>query len=113
MLPAAWLNPGLADENGTRLTTPDVWLDDVGMAVMIHSREFHAGALQWDATVVYDSELSSHRIVVVGVTPEQRQESLFRAAADREPLRHSATVRVPPIGRGYSETCVAAGHLNE
>jgi hypothetical protein len=38
---------------------------------MIHSREFHAGALQWNATVVDDSELSSHRIVVVGVTPEQ------------------------------------------
>ena len=71
VLPTVWLNPGLADENGTRLTTPDVWLDDVGMAVMIHSREFHAGALQWNATVVDDSELSSHRIVVVGVTPEQ------------------------------------------
>src|SRR6478672_1659837 len=37
VLPTVWLNPGLTDENGTRLTTPDVWLDDVGMAVMIHS----------------------------------------------------------------------------
>ena len=41
------------------------------MAVMVHSRAFHAGALQWDATVVDDSELSSYRVVVVGVTPEQ------------------------------------------
>ena len=48
-----------------------MWFDDVGMAVMIHSRQFHAGTLQWDATVTDDSELSSYRIVVVGVTPEQ------------------------------------------
>ena len=48
-----------------------MWFDDVGMAVMIHSRQFHAGTLQWDATVNDDSELSSYRIVVVGVTPEQ------------------------------------------
>ncbi len=71
VLPTAWLNPGLEDVDGARLTTPDVWFDDVGMAVMVHSREFHAGALQWDATVTDDSELSSYRIVVVGVTPEQ------------------------------------------
>jgi hypothetical protein len=71
VLPAAWLNPRLEDANGIRLTTPDVWFDDVGMAVMIHSREFHAGTLLWDATVTDDSELSSYRIVVVGVTPEQ------------------------------------------
>lgn len=71
VLPTAWLNPGLQDDTGIRLTTPDVWFDDVGMAVMIHSRQFHAGTLQWDATVNDDSELSSYRIVVVGVTPEQ------------------------------------------
>jgi hypothetical protein len=71
VLPAPMLNPELKDLAERRLTTPDVWFDDVGMAVMVHSRAFHAGALQWDATVVDDSELSSYRIVVVGVTPEQ------------------------------------------
>jgi hypothetical protein len=71
VLPRAMLNPELKDMQERRLTTPDVWFDDVGMAVMVHSREFHAGALQWDATVTDDSDLSSYRIVVVGVTPEQ------------------------------------------
>ena len=65
------LNPELKDLTERRLTTPDVWFDDVGMAVMVRSRAFHSGALQWDATVTDDSELSSYRIVVVGVTPEQ------------------------------------------
>jgi hypothetical protein len=71
VLPSAMLNPELKDMQEKRLTTPDVWFDDVGMAVMVHSREFHAGALQWDATVTDDSDLSGYRIVVVGVTPEQ------------------------------------------
>lgn len=71
VLTTAWLNPELTDERGRRLTTPDVWFDDVGMAVMVHSREFHAGVLQWDATVTADADLSGSRIVVVGVTPEQ------------------------------------------
>lgn len=70
-LPEPWCNPSLTDASGRRLTTPDLWFDDVGMAVMVHSRAFHAGSLQWDETVVGDSDLSTHRIVVVGVTPEQ------------------------------------------
>jgi hypothetical protein len=91
VLPTPWLNPGLEDETGIRLTTPDVWFDDVGMAVMIHSRQFHAGILQWDATVTDDSELSSYRIVVVGVTPEQLVKdppSVLRRIED-----HYATAR--------------------
>lgn len=70
VLPAALLNPELKDLDGRRLTTPDLWIDDVGMAVMVHSREFHGGSLQWDATVNDDSDLSGYRIVVVGVTQE-------------------------------------------
>ena len=70
VLPRVMLHPGLKDMHDKRLT-PDLWFDDVGMAVMVHSRQFHSGALQWDATVTDDSDLSSCRIVVVGVTPEQ------------------------------------------
>jgi hypothetical protein len=71
VLPRPMLNPALEDLDGRRLTTPDVWFDDVGMAVMVHSRQFHGDALQWDATVSDDSDLSSYRIVLSGVTPEQ------------------------------------------
>ena len=78
VLPAAWLNPGLHDGDGRRLTTPDVWFDDVAMAVMVHSRRFHAGVLDWEATVHQDSDLSGSGVVVVGVTP---------GAIAREPSR--------------------------
>ncbi|HEU4997300.1 MAG TPA: hypothetical protein VFT68_00025 [Lapillicoccus sp.] len=70
VLPDVWANPTLHDAEGRRLTTPDLWFDDVGMAVMVHSRQFHAGTLDWSSTVSADSDLSACRIAVVGVTPE-------------------------------------------
>ena len=37
--------------------TPNVWFDDVGMAVMVHSRQFEGDARQWDATVTEDADV--------------------------------------------------------
>ena len=45
--PAALAQPRAEETDGRRLTTPDVWFDDVAMAVMVHSREFHAGVIDW------------------------------------------------------------------
>jgi hypothetical protein len=83
ILPPAWLNPELRDTDGRRLTTPDLWFDDVAMAVMVHSRQFHAGELDWEAPVDQDSDLSAARVVVMGVTP---------AAIARDPARVRARV---------------------
>ena len=69
VLPPAWLNPELRSPEGRRLTTPDLWFDDVAMAIMVHSREFHAEVLDWEATVDRDADLASCRVVVIGVTP--------------------------------------------
>jgi hypothetical protein len=81
-------------------------MDDVGLAVMVHSRQFHAGALDWDATVTDDSELSGYRIVVVGVTPEQlvrdpgrvlrRIEGSYERA--RESRFRPAVIATPRVG---------------
>ncbi|WP_020143123.1 hypothetical protein [Terracoccus sp. 273MFTsu3.1] len=68
-LPEPMTNPLLTGPDGTALTSPDVWFDDVGMAVLVQSHEFHASGLDWDATVVAGSDLSAARVVVVGVTP--------------------------------------------
>lgn len=66
---ALMANPTIEDHLGRRLTTPDLWLDDVAMAVMVHSRQFHEGVLEWDATVEADSELRDEGVEVVAVTP--------------------------------------------
>ena len=70
VLPRPWANPVLVDLNGRRLTTPDIWFDDVALAVMVHSRTFHAGVLDWEATVVADEDLQGAGAVVTTVTPQ-------------------------------------------
>jgi hypothetical protein len=68
-LPPVMANPTLRTSDGRLLTSPDLWLDDVGMAVMVQSREFHSNGFDWDATVEQGSDLAVARVVVVGVTP--------------------------------------------
>jgi hypothetical protein len=69
VLPRLWANPRLTDRADQRLMTPDVWIDDVGLAVMVHSRRFHEAHLDREATVESDSDLQALGIVVVPVTP--------------------------------------------
>ncbi|MFL6204437.1 MAG: hypothetical protein ACJ739_03730, partial [Acidimicrobiales bacterium] len=93
VLSPAWANPWLARPDGSPLTTPDVWFDDVAMAVMVHSRRYHAEGERWDDTVEADSDLVAAGVVVVGVTPHRiradpprvlhRLERAYLAAAAR------------------------------
>lgn len=69
VLPPVWANPVLHDSGGVALVSPDAWFDSVGLAVMVHSRQFHEGGQQWEQTVARDGELTAHGVVVVGVTP--------------------------------------------
>jgi hypothetical protein len=70
VLPEVWANPVLTSFDGTRLPTPDGWIDDVGLAVQVHSRTYHQRDDDWTATVSADSALGECGIVVLGVTPE-------------------------------------------
>lgn len=82
-LPPPMANPLLTGPTGEALTSPDLWFDDVGMAVLVQSRAFHADGLDWDATVAAGSDLSAVRVVVVGVTP---------AALARDPVGQLARI---------------------
>jgi hypothetical protein len=103
ILPLAWGNPALTAESGERLPTPDAWLDDVGLAVQVHSRAFHARDSDWEATVSGDSLLSEHGVVVIGVTPtslttnrdsvKHRVERAYLAVRDRPRPRVYAVPR--------------------
>ncbi len=92
---ALMANPTIKDHLGRRLTTPDLWLDDVALAVMVHSRQFHSGVLEWDATVDADSDLRDEGVEVVAVTPfaiEHRPEAVL-ARAEAGYLRAKARAR--------------------
>jgi hypothetical protein len=69
VLPTAWFNPDLFAADGTRLPRPDAWLDDVAVALQVHSYLHHARPDQWDGTVMTAGILVEHGVVVVGLTP--------------------------------------------
>ncbi len=97
MLPQVWPNPELRVGH-TRLTTPDLWFDDVALAVMVHSRRFHSAGEAWDATVEADADLTAVGIVVVGVTPNRIHRNLAGVVARIERTYLSARRRPrPPV----------------
>jgi hypothetical protein len=108
VLPHVWPNPELRLPDGTRLISPDLWVDDVGLAVMVHSRAFHARDRQWEATVEQDGMLAEHGIIVLaftGASAEQRPEAAVRRIeraylTARESGRVRPDVLMTPRGPG-------------
>lgn len=66
-----WCNPHLTDARGRSLVSPDLWVDDVGLAIMVHSHRFHSQGEDWDRTVEADDRLRAVGVEVVGVTPRR------------------------------------------
>jgi hypothetical protein len=69
VLPRPWANPDLRTADGIRLPRPDGWFDDVALAVQVPSRRYHAGELDWEATVMSDGVFAEYGVVTVAVTP--------------------------------------------
>ncbi|EWT01531.1 hypothetical protein N865_10285 [Intrasporangium oryzae NRRL B-24470] len=101
VLPPPWANPQLSDEKDRPLTTPDLWCDDVALAVMVHSLRFHSGALDWDATVDADEDLRAAGVEVVGVTPSaiEKAPDTVLARIEAGYLRAAGRPRPPVTAR--------------
>ena len=93
VLPEPMLNPVLHGPDGVVLTSPDLWWDDVAMAAMVHSKQWHSTGEDWDVTVERDADLVCRSVIVAGVTPRRigedpravlaRLEASYRAAQGR------------------------------
>ncbi|HEX3003270.1 MAG TPA: hypothetical protein VHO27_03595 [Angustibacter sp.] len=68
VLPPVVANPVLTVA-GRRLLSPDGWIDDVALALMVHSRRHHERGADWEATVEDDGELTAHGVTVLAFTP--------------------------------------------
>lgn len=90
LLPELWLNPTLMTNDGRRLVTPDGWYDDVGMAIMVHSRRHHAYGDRLERTFADDSSLVSVGVPVLQLTPRDIRDSPdnVRALVERAYLTH-------------------------
>jgi hypothetical protein len=107
ILPHVVANPLLVTASGERLPTPDAWIDEVGLAIQVHSRRYHAGPQEWDTTVMVDGRLTEQGIVVLAVTPARlstdpdgvlrRVERTYLALRGRP--RPAVFVRAPQPGR--------------
>ncbi|HET8617231.1 MAG TPA: type IV toxin-antitoxin system AbiEi family antitoxin domain-containing protein [Actinomycetales bacterium] len=98
VLPGLLMNPQLW-AGSRRLVTPDGWFDDVGMAVMVHSRAHHLREADWQGTVERDNELTAHGIVVVAVTPASIRRSPQKVLATIEQAYLAARDRPRPAVR--------------
>lgn len=95
ILPPPMLNPRLTAEEAT-LISPDLWFDDVALAVMVHSWQYHAQGDDWSATVERDGELSSRGIIVVGVSPRALRRHQERTLRTIERAYAAASARPRP-----------------
>lgn len=105
VLPTPWPNPRLRAPDGTVLPPPDLWFDDVGLAVQVHSWQYHARGAAWERTVRADSALAEFGVMRISVTPTEcradprgvlaRIERAYRTAA----LRPRPAVTMLPRGQ--------------
>ncbi|MBL8931890.1 MAG: hypothetical protein JNL54_17355 [Kineosporiaceae bacterium] len=100
--PVVWANPVLQARDGTRLPTPDCWLDDVGLAIQMHSRRHHFGVAEWERTVQQDGVFAEYGVPVIAITPQQLRASpsgvlarIGRAHAARRGLRRPDVIATP------------------
>ena len=104
MLPHAWPNPVLRSD-GRRLISPDLWFDDVALAVMVHSRQHHERDADWEGTVERDGELTAHGACVIGFTPRsiatRPRDVLSRIEQTYEVLRGRARPPIQMTPRGW------------
>ena len=95
VLPGMWANPSLR-AGDVRLPTPDGWFDDVALAVQVHSRQYHAGDLDWEKTVSTDGVFAEQGIALVAVTPRQISSQPVAVLARIERAYEQATKRPRP-----------------
>lgn len=82
-LPPLLQNVELRTLSGELIGVPDGYFADQGVAVQVHSRQYHdgeddLGADLWERTVEHDSDFAAHGITVVGVAPTTLRDAPSR-----------------------------------
>jgi len=98
VLPAIPWNPRLVTTGGAALPTPDGWLDDVGIALEVDSREYHLSPDDWERTMARHNLLAQHGALVMHFTPSQ--------------IRHAPSEVRRTVEQAYVERLAAGGRAS-
>jgi hypothetical protein len=71
VLPAVLWNPSLVGPDSRNLPSPDGWIDEVGVAIEVDSREYHLSPEQWQRTMARHALLTSYGAAVLHFPPSQ------------------------------------------
>ncbi|MEJ3743373.1 hypothetical protein WEI85_08810 [Actinomycetes bacterium KLBMP 9797] len=100
-LPPILWNPTLVTLDGVELPTPDGWIDEVGIALEVDSREHHAMPEEWARTLHRHNVLTSLGALVlhftptaVYTTPEAVRRTMVSAYRERHRTGAKAAIRV-------------------
>lgn len=78
VLPAPMLNPELSLEDGSVLPSPDGWIDEVGLALQIHSRRHHLFEDDWEMTLRTDTALGAAGVPLMAFSPQTLRKEAGR-----------------------------------
>lgn len=101
-LPEPMWNPRLLGPDGSYIATPDAWLDDVGLAFEVDSREHHTVGEDWQNTLARMARYSAAGVLCVPFTPAQIRDQPTTVANLATEAYESARARVRPDVRAVA-----------
>jgi hypothetical protein len=111
VLPTVWLNPSLTTSGGESLPTPDGWIDEVGLAIQVHSVLYHALSQDWEGTVVDDGVYAEHGICMIPFTPARIRDDPGWVLARIERAYTTLRERPRPVVTAVERGALAVGTL--
>jgi IS5 family transposase len=97
-LPRAVFNADLYDRAGEFVARPDVYIEELGIAVEVESRTHHFSVEDWDRTMRRHARMTAKGLVVLHVAPRRIREDWAGIAADvNEAARVQAGRTVPRL----------------
>ncbi|GAA3397913.1 hypothetical protein [Cryptosporangium minutisporangium] len=84
ILPPIHWNPLLTGADGSRLPSPDGWIEDVGLALEVDSDEFHTALDDLRRTRERHNRLGTYGILTLHFTPREIREEPQRVLATIE-----------------------------
>lgn len=95
-LPPAQRNVAVYDAQGRHIGTPDVWCDDVALAVEVDSREFHFDVDGYEQTLARNNRYAAAGVVVVQLLPSHIRKEPEAVIAELQRAYAAAARRPRP-----------------